>query len=162
MMTRTLTGFVSALALGAVLVTVALPADAHGGKRGGGGERPSFSELDVNGDGQLTLAELTAFAEGRFNERDTNGDGGLSAEEMLAAVDEDRQDRAERRIERMMERADDNGDGLIQFDEIGPDDGGERRFSRMDTNDDGVVTEEEFAEMSKRGGRKGGRDSDNK
>jgi Ca2+-binding EF-hand superfamily protein len=152
MITKTLTGFVSALALGAVLVTVAMPADAHGGKRGGG-ERASFSELDANGDGQLTQEEMLAFAQTRFNERDTNGDGGLSQDEMLAALEEDRQERAERRIERMIDRADANDDGLLQFDEIGPKDDGDKRFARMDANEDGVISEEEFAEMGKRGGR---------
>ena len=123
-------------------------------------ERPDFATLDTNGDGQITMAELTAQGEARFAAADTNGDGALSEAELLARASERADDRAAKMVERMLERLDENDDGLIQQTELPERDGdrAERRFERADANDDGVISEEEFETAAERGGkgRRGG------
>ncbi|TBX29278.1 hypothetical protein TK43_01030 [Roseovarius sp. JS7-11] len=107
-------------------------------------ERPSFTELDADGNGELTLEEMLAHREARFAEADTDGDGNLSRDEMIAAA----MGRVEASIDRRMERFDDNEDGMLSANELddmrprGP--GPERLFSRMDEDGDGVVSAEEF------------------
>ncbi|MEM8978662.1 MAG: EF-hand domain-containing protein [Pseudomonadota bacterium] len=113
----------------------------------------SFAELDTNGDGSLTQDEITARAKMRFDEVDTNGDGQLSSEEIAARADE----RMAKRVERMISRRDSNDDGALSFEEMQGDRKG-RGFSRLDADGDGVVSEDEFAEMQeKRSKRKGDR-----
>ncbi|MEL6683031.1 MAG: calcium-binding protein [Pseudomonadota bacterium] len=119
-------------------------------------ERPDFSTLDLNGDGQLTQEELQARSDSRFSDADANGDGGLSVEELTAAADARRADR----ISRMMERFDENGDGILQRSEL-PERGdrAERMFERADENGDGTISQAEFeAAQDRLGGRKGQRD----
>ncbi|MEM7295233.1 MAG: calcium-binding protein [Pseudomonadota bacterium] len=148
-MTKTL--LLSTLALAGVLsLSAPLMAEARGGP-----DRPSFSELDSDSNGEVTQAEFASFRAAKFAERDTNGDGSLSAEEMTAAAEN--AERAERRVAKMIERHDDNGNGSLELGEIGPSE--ERmaeRFERLDADGSGGISEEEFAEM--RGKRGGGRD----
>ena len=121
------------------------------------GERPDFATLDLNGDGALSLEELQAQGDARFADADANGDGGLSAEELIAAAES----RAANRAARMIERFDENGDGLLQRDELprGDGDRAERMFERADADEDGVISAEEFEQamehMKERHGRHG-------
>lgn len=125
----------AALLSGLVLTAGAASAENHR-------ERPDFATLDANGDGALTLDELQARGAARFAEADANGDGALSAEEMVAAAEARNADR----VARMIERHDENGDGLLQQDELPTrgQDRAERMFERADANDDGTISEEEF------------------
>lgn len=88
-----------------------------------------FGEMDGDGDGTITQAELRAFAEARHDARiakakdhfaalDKDGDGMLSESEFIA--------RAEQHLERMLSRAD-------------------RRLAALDDNGDGTVSAFEFA-----------------
>lgn len=142
-------------------LALALPVAAMGpGGRGGDMERPAFTELDTDGNGELTLEEMLAHREARFAEADTDGDGNLSRDELIAAA----MGRVEDSIDRRMERFDDNEDGMLSANEMddmrprGP--GPERLFSRMDEDGDGVVSAEEFetaaANMMQRRGGMGG------
>ena len=142
-------------------LAVSLPAAAMGPGGGQGPERPAFSELDANGDGQLTLEEMTAHREARFTAADTDGDGNLSRDELIAAA----MGRVAERIDAQLEQFDDNEDGMLSANEMddmrprGP--GPEQAFARMDGDGDGVVTEAEFDEMAqmmqqRRGGGQGG------
>ncbi len=106
-------------------------------------DRPGFTELDLNGDGQLSAEELRAPAEARFAEADTNGDGALSVEEMQARATERMAQRIAERAERTLERRDANGDGLLQLTELEDGRGG-RIFERMDADDDGMISAAEF------------------
>ncbi|THH35729.1 calcium-binding protein [Aliishimia ponticola] len=128
-------------------------ADARGGEPR---PRPSFEEIDANGDGQITKEEMQAGREARFTSADTNGDGMLSAEELEAQMAARAKDRAAKMVERM----DENGDGQISQDELPKPrrGGGERMFDRADANDDGALSKEEFEaaveKMQKRHGKK--------
>lgn len=143
-----------------VALAVSLPASAMG-PGGQAGQRPAFSELDADADGQLTLEELTAHREARFTEADTDGDGSLSRAELISAA----LDRVEARIDAQMARFDDNEDGVLSANEMddmrprGP--GPEQAFARMDADGDGMVSEAEFDAMAqivqqRRGGGHGG------
>lgn len=142
-------------------LALALPVAAMGpGGRGGEMERPAFTDLDMDGNGELTLEEMLAHRDSRFAEADTDGDGNLSRDEMIAAA----MGRVEASIDRRMERFDDNEDGMLSANEMddmrprGP--GPERIFGHMDADGDGVVTAEEFetaaANMMQRRGGMGG------
>lgn len=139
----------------AALITAAgiTAAEAREGK--GEGERMTFAQLDTDGNGEITLAEMQARQAERFASIDTNGDGGLSAEELTAKASERADsDRVAKRVERMIERSDANGDGLIQADEMGGDRQG-KMFERIDTDGNGSISEEEFeAAQKKMGDRK--------
>ena len=140
-------------------------AESHGkGNMGGmgmaGGPRMaqlSFADLDTNGDGQLTLEELTARPADHFASADTDGDGGLSADEMTAMMLAQMQDRVAAMAAQMITRLDANKDGLVQADEMKPmgNDGAglERMFAIMDINGDGAVSQEEFDLVSQRLGQ---------
>lgn len=104
-----------------------------------------FSDVDLNGDGQLSRDELEAHAKARFEAADTNGDGVLSADELAAQTSQERQERMVKRTERMIKKRDTNGDGVLSFDEMQPTgDRFERMMKHMDANGDGVITEDEI------------------
>jgi len=125
---------------------------AQGGHRGGP-QLPSFEQLDTDGDGMLTQAEMQNSAQAKFNENDTNGDGMLSVEELTAAADRER----DRRVERLLERKDTNGDGMLSLEEMAPQNG-DRLFERADTDGDGTISLEEWeAAKEKMRGKRGQR-----
>ncbi|MBT8455508.1 MAG: EF-hand domain-containing protein [Alphaproteobacteria bacterium] len=153
MKTKTvMTLLIAALASTALVVPMAEARGPQGGP-------VSFETFDADGDGKVTQAEFDAFRATRFAERDTDGDGFLSAEEIAASMQREMGPRAERMIERM----DANGDGLIAPDELGPRGDRGNMIARLDTDGDGAVSEEEFeamkmrrADMRKERGPRGG------
>jgi len=161
---------VSATLLGSVAFAAGQGKGNMGGMGMAGGQRMaqlSFADLDTNGDGQLTLDELTARPADHFASADANGDGGLSADEMTEMMLSQMQDRIATMAAQMVTRLDANKDGLVQADEMKPmgNDGAglERMFSIMDVNGDGAVSEEEFdlvtqrlGQMQQRMGERGG------
>ena len=127
--------------VGAGLTVTAVSADARNSK----GPMPSFTELDLNNDGSLTLEEMQGYRASRFDAADTNGDGLLQAEEMISAAEA----RVEKRVEAMLERFDTDKDGALSRDEM-PAAGerhakrSERMFERADADGNGAISEEEF------------------
>ncbi|SNR64717.1 EF-hand domain-containing protein [Puniceibacterium sediminis] len=130
------------------LTAVAAQADE---KRPGKGDRGEgrgmiFGELDTNGDGELTMEEMTTRGSERFAAADTNSDGQLSVDEMNAMA----QARVAERTAQMIERMDKNDDGTLSREEIQGRRDPAKMFERVDRNDDGVVSEEEFAQFNKK------------
>jgi len=117
---------------------------------------PDFAELDADGNGQLTPAEMRAHAAARFAVADSDANGTLSAEELTAAAAARQAERAGRRTDRMIEWMDADGDGALSPAEM-PRRGSARMFARADANDDGALSAEEFAEarMHRRGNGQG-------
>lgn len=141
----------TALAIAGTTVS-ASAAGGHGRK----GPQLEFSDLDANGDGQITEAELTAHAAARFAAVDTNGDGVLSAEELAARAESENAERQAKRIERMISKMDENDDGVLSAEEMQRRDPA-KMISRLDADEDGAVSQEEFDNAKKRfGKRKGG------
>ena len=115
----------------------------------------TFEQLDSNGDGEISMAEMENRAAVRFATVDTDGDGFLSLEELQAQGEE----RAKKRAERHMERLDANDDGKLSAEEMKrPGKRGEKMFDRIDADDSGTISEEEFAaaqdKMKRRAGKK--------
>lgn len=110
-----------------------------------------FSQLDLDGDGGITLEEIANAPEARFAALDTDGNGAVDRDELLAAAEA----RAAARVDRMLARADADGDGLLTQEELAEMRGGrgptpERLFARVDADGDGIVTEAEFDAMAER------------
>lgn len=152
------TSLIASLAMVAVLGG-SLGAMAHGkdgGMRGKGPRGPmiEFSVLDANGDGQITQAELDAQKTARFAEIDANGDGNVSAEELLAHAEEKGEERKEGRkekmAERMIDKLDENDDGLVSAEEFTAKNDRKSMIDRLDENEDGSISEEEFNAMKER------------
>lgn len=119
------------------------------------GDRPAFDTLDRDGNGGISLQELQDHGAARFAEADTDADGGLSAEEMIAAAE----GRAAERAAQMIARFDENGDGLLQSEEMPrpPEDRAARMFGRIDADGDGQVTPAEFDAAKERMGEMRGK-----
>lgn len=136
------------------LLSVALAGTALAG--------PMGARADINKDGQLTKAELTAHTDQRFATIDANNDGQIQTTEMEAAKQARQAKRAERREARSGEavanqpgekwagrragkrgQIDANGDGIIDREEFGAM--ALKRFDKTDANSDGVVTRDERA-----------------
>jgi Spy/CpxP family protein refolding chaperone len=70
-------GFIAAIAVAATAVTAGVAlADGHG--KGKHGARHSFEDLDLDGNGEVTMEEMIQHREARFKAADTDGDGFLS------------------------------------------------------------------------------------
>jgi len=129
---------------------------------------PSFSELDKDMDGRLTLAEFKAGfpneadVEQKFKSLDTNGDGTLSISEYKAGYPDPirppknqgkhgkqgaaKSDPAQ--VAKRFAKLDANGDGKLSLDEFKagkPDPvAAEKKFKSLDKNHDGFLNIEEF------------------
>lgn len=124
--------------------------------KGGHGPRIAFEELDADGNGSITEAEMQAHRDAGFTTADTDGDGSLSRAELEARAKGGKEDRMERRLDKMMERLDADENGSLSKEEMA-DAGGKHKgkgFSRMDKDGNGEISKAEFDEMSKK--RRGG------
>jgi len=133
--------------VGAAMVATAGFAVAQG--KGGYGERPSFEEVDSNGDGKITQDEMQARAAARFGAADSDGDGAISRDEMMARA----MARVETRVDRMMDRMDADDDGKISQAEMQQMRGKHmgRMIKRMDTDGDGSLSKDEFGKGHRKG-----------
>lgn len=147
------TGFIAGIAITAMTVsTLAAFADSDQGRKG---SKMTFEQLDANGDGELTKAELESQKADRFAKIDTNGDGALSAEELQAKA----QKKSSERVTKMMQRYDANGDGVLSPDEMPKPRHAGKMFDRIDADGSGTISQDEFdtakAQMKERGKKKG-------
>jgi Ca2+-binding EF-hand superfamily protein len=151
----------TALALAGTAVVALAASDGKGGMKShmGGlmGERGammSFDDVDADGDGKITAAEMKAHADARFAEADTDKDGFLNAAEMQAHMLAQASVRMQERSARMIERMDADGDGKISAAEMqaGPRRGDrfERMLSRLDKDEDGAISRAEMDEAQER------------
>jgi hypothetical protein len=100
---------------------------------------------DADGDGTVTQEEIEGGRAERFSAADADGDGALSAEELIAMEEAIGQEARLARAVAVVARMDDNGDGLLQVEEL------EARtpqiaplFDELDTDSDGSIS---LAEM---------------
>lgn len=100
-----------------------------------------WEELDVNGDGELSAAEMTAKRTEMVNQADTDGNGSLSRDEM----------KAWREAQREARDPDKNDDGLIDRTEF--INAAQDRFDRLDKDGNGVLSEDERPRHGRRHGR---------
>jgi Ca2+-binding EF-hand superfamily protein len=111
--------------------------------------QPHFSQVDLNGDNLISKAELTAHAKTYFDRADTNGDGALSLSEMMTR----RPANASVRLQKMIDKADTNSDGIVDFDELEAartQSGRGNIFDKLDADNDGQLSNEEFARIKKK------------
>lgn len=150
-------------AAGAVLIATGGIANADDHRHRYGPVPGSFfmEELDLDGDGQVTRGEFDTHRANRFADADTDKDGSLNADEMSEAADVRREERRARREAakkaRMFSRLDADNNGAISPDEFSTP--ADKAFARMDRDGDGVVTSEEaaFHAGMRAGGRHGKR-----
>ena len=117
---------------------------------------PGFEELDVDGNGGISIAEVKAAQDARFQEMDSDGDGILTTQEMTDHAVGQMQERMGMRFAKMMEWQDSDGDGGLNRSEFETG-RGQQMFSRADADNDGVVTLAEFEAAKEQGrGRMGG------
>jgi Ca2+-binding EF-hand superfamily protein len=108
-----------------------------------------FAAIDADKDGKVTQEELAAHRAAMFTAADTNGDGALSTDELAARELARFSERMPERTARMLDRMDANGDGSLSADEIGKG-SMEERFARIDTDDDGAISQAEAEAAAER------------
>ncbi|MEM7244377.1 MAG: hypothetical protein AAF533_03485 [Acidobacteriota bacterium] len=101
----------------------------------------SFKKLDLDGNGEISQAELLAHVEQRMKTGDTNGDGVISQDEWRSARGERRDRLAKRGGKGRLARLDANGDGQVDWDEFKVT---AEKPNRADTNGDGIVERSEI------------------
>jgi len=124
-----------------------------------------FQANDTNGDAVLSLEELQALMQKKRNEHvatrlaelDTDGDGSLSVTEFQAKAPAERAGNAAT----LFGLADTNNDNALDATELSvlksPEGRVWRKFARMDSDGNGVISETEYSNhlSSGRGGRRG-------
>lgn len=91
--------------------------------------RPGFDRLDIDGEGRITVAEVSDRMRARFKGADSDGDGALSRADLVG---------------RMIARRDSDGDGQLDWREVQAMQS-EGMMTRMDIDGDGAVSRDEVA-----------------
>lgn len=111
----TIASLVTALTIGSFGVLGASSAYAQQGEGHGMGQnRPTFEEMDTDGDGQISKEEMEAGRKDRFAEMDADGDGLVSKDELIAHMSA----KMAERVDEMFERLDTDGDGFLSQEEL--------------------------------------------
>jgi len=109
--------------------------------RGANWARPTFEQLDKNGDGKIVASEVPAWSWQRLSQADTNKDNAVTKAE-FEAFRASRPGRGANRARPTFEQLDKNGDGKIVASEVPS--WIWQRLSQADTNKDNAVTKAEF------------------
>ena len=105
--------------------------------------RMTFEQLDVDGSGEITREDLEMLPDAQFAEMDADDSGDISEAEFVATA----QARAGDAAARMFARLDADGDGVLSQDALaarGHHGGRLRGIMRLDSDDSGGVSAEEF------------------
>jgi Ca2+-binding EF-hand superfamily protein len=108
----------------------------------------TFQEIDTNSDGKISSDEFAAAHKAKFEKMDTDHDGKLTAEEMTAAHEKHQKmggktdDKTKAMVIERIKIMDTNGDGVITEEEFVTD--SKARFGKMDTDHDGYLTKAEL------------------
>jgi len=126
---------------------------ARGWGRGGNGQgnaqasgkfaqaaQQRFDKLDANHDGVVTADEYVAAAKALYAQFDTQHNGKVTAAEVAASPKT--QERAVHVADRMIQRMDTNGDGVVSQDEFMA--AAKTRFTKIDKNGDGFIDADEM------------------
>lgn len=128
---------------------------AGSGGHGKHGPKMTFEQLDTDGNGEISQAEMENMRAARFSQADTDGDGKLTLEEMQAAGGKRSAERAAERFAKL----DANGDNALSMDELPKPRRAGKMFEKLDADNSGGISAEEFAElrdkMQRHGKRKG-------
>ncbi len=153
------------IGLGAIGATV-IPAMAkHHGEHHGknyGDKKAKFAEMDTNGDGAVSLDELTANATAKIQERftkmDTNGDGQVTEDELTSRKDKGKKGKKGKYGGKhggkyggimSFDSLDANDDGTVALDELTAY--AQEIFTKMDADGDGQVTKDEIKSAKRKG-----------
>ena len=117
-----------------------------------GHSKQAFVETyDTDGDGHVTLTEFTAEREKGYHIRDADGDGTVHEEEYVSEYEGRLEQELKQRHDMQIKQAyvrfdvlDTNNDATITLTEFSAS--GDRMFSELDTNSDGVVDEADTAD----------------
>jgi hypothetical protein len=129
--------------------------------RGHGPALLAFDDLDLDGDGEITVAEMETTGGVRFGKVDTDSDGLISGAELVAFG----QDKAEKRAAVMIEKFDTDKDGKLSAQELearGKGRGGKflrkKMVKHFDKDGNGTLSKDEYKvaveKMQKRSGGK--------
>ena len=110
-------------------------------------QQQEFSEVDLNGDSLISKTEYNTHAKTHFDTVDTNGYGALSLDEIISQ----RPLKMAVRVQIMIATSDTNSDVLVDFEELESIRGG--IFIRFDSDNDSVLSAEEFSRIKKRHGK---------
>ena len=137
---------VGLLALGGTSLAVTAVDAREGGPHGAMFDI-EFSDLDVDGDGSITAEDIEAVRQARFAEMDADDDGTVSPAEFEAFLAAQSAERGNPMGQRFVSRLDNNNDGSISIEEFRfGRAGGGRMLDRADADGDGAVSAEEFEE----------------
>lgn len=176
-LTSKMTGFGIMAVAGLMMCTAAIadsmgkgdmgPGDMGPGHMGPGtdhmGGMPSLEAMDANKDGKVSKDEVTAFRAAQTASVDANKDGKLSVDELAAMHLKAMTDAAKSMAQRMVDRLDTDGDGMLSAAELIGQPMPTNMFDTLDTNKDGLIDQAELdagrqAMMQRGPGRDGGRD----
>lgn len=117
----------------------------------GHSKRAFVETYDTDGDGHVTFAEFTAEREKGYHVRDANGDGAVHEEEYVAEYESRLEQELKERHDMQIKQAyvrfgvlDSDKDAVITLGEFHAS--GERMFTDLDTNGDGIIDEADTAE----------------
>ncbi len=99
-----------------------------------------FAKADTNHDGVVTLDEYVAAAKALYAQLDTQHNGKVTANEIASSPRT--QERAVKVADRLIHRMDTNGDGVVSQDEFLA--AAKSRFAKLDKNGDGFIDADEM------------------